>query len=140
MANLYFIDTNVVVYLLDKTAPQKQAKARQLLIDLIQDGRAVMSYQVIQEFCHVALHKMADRLTISDCQIFVETWLVPLVRVHSSEHLFVDGLSIKSQTGYQWYDSLMLAAALQAKCSVFYSEDLQHQGLVRGMKIVNPFV
>jgi predicted nucleic acid-binding protein len=38
-----------------------------------------------------------------------------------------------------WYDSLILAAAIEAGCSVVYSEDLQDGFAAGGVKVMNPF-
>jgi predicted nucleic acid-binding protein len=37
------------------------------------------------------------------------------------------------------YDALIVAAALLAKCSILYSEDMQHAQKVRSVTIRNPF-
>ena len=39
-----------------------------------------------------------------------------------------------------FYDSLLLAAALEASCTVFYSEDMHDGQTIGGMTIQNPFV
>ena len=46
---------------------------------------------------------------------------------------------IEDETGYSWWDSLMLASALRAECLLFVSEDLSHGREVSGMRIVSPF-
>jgi predicted nucleic acid-binding protein len=139
MSGNCFLDTNIFIYAHDQNNLAKRDKARRLIIDLQVNGRGVVSYQVMQEFAHVVLKKLRPPMQIEECEDIMLQAMSPMLRVQSSLELFQSALSIKSHTGYQWYDSLMLAAALQAKCSIFYSEDLQHQGLVRGMKIINPF-
>ena len=46
---------------------------------------------------------------------------------------------MQDETKYSWWDSLMLAAALQADCRLFVSEDLQDGRDLGGMRIANPF-
>lgn len=41
--------------------------------------------------------------------------------------------------GFSYYDSLIVAAALDAGCKTLYSEDLQHGQQVEGLTIVDPF-
>jgi predicted nucleic acid-binding protein len=41
--------------------------------------------------------------------------------------------------GFSWWDSLLVASALQAQCSHFFSEDMQHGREIFGMTILNPF-
>lgn len=42
--------------------------------------------------------------------------------------------------GYSYYDSLIIAAALQADCDTLYSEDLHNEHNIMGLTFVNPFV
>jgi predicted nucleic acid-binding protein len=49
-------------------------------------------------------------------------------------------IEISEQYRYSYYDSLILASALEAECSILYSEDFQHGQIIEGMKIINPFV
>ncbi|MDE0165468.1 MAG: hypothetical protein OXL36_10260, partial [Bryobacterales bacterium] len=39
-----------------------------------------------------------------------------------------------------FWDALVIRAALAARCSVLYSEDLQHGFRIDGLEITNPFV
>jgi predicted nucleic acid-binding protein len=47
--------------------------------------------------------------------------------------------SIESETGYHYFDCVLLASALRSGCSFFLSEDLQHGRHIGGLTIVNPF-
>lgn len=41
---------------------------------------------------------------------------------------------------YSYFNSLMLANALEQGCSILYSEDMQHGQVIKnGLRIVNPF-
>ena len=51
----YFIDTNIIVYMFDKDHPQKRETAIRIVKEALESGKGVISYQVIQEFCNVAL-------------------------------------------------------------------------------------
>jgi predicted nucleic acid-binding protein len=49
-------------------------------------------------------------------------------------------LRIAARIGYQIYDSLILAAALDAGCAVLYSEDMQDGQKIDSLTIRNPFL
>jgi predicted nucleic acid-binding protein len=49
------------------------------------------------------------------------------------------GLDIAQARGYHLYDSLMLAAALEASCTIFYSEDMHDGQAIESLTIRNPF-
>jgi predicted nucleic acid-binding protein len=42
-------------------------------------------------------------------------------------------------TGLAWYDSIIVASALEGKCKTLYSEDFQHGRQIEGLRIENPF-
>jgi predicted nucleic acid-binding protein len=49
-------------------------------------------------------------------------------------------IDISEKWKYSLYDSMIVAAALQADCAVLYSEDLQHGQQIESLAIVNPFL
>ena len=62
-----FIDTNILVYSLDKHDPQKQGRARKILKKAADDYSGVISTQVLQEFYVTATAKLGvDPLLAKD--------------------------------------------------------------------------
>jgi predicted nucleic acid-binding protein len=59
--------------------------------------------------------------------------------VFPSAELYDHALQLRAETGYSFYDSLIVAAALEAGCKTVYSEDLQHNRKLHGLEIKNPF-
>ncbi len=86
---------------------------------------------------NVALKRLA--IPARDAELFFHRFLVPLWRVQPSPDLCRLALSIHQETGWSWYDSLIVAAASTDGCPTLYSEDLQAGRTVRGVRIVNPF-
>jgi predicted nucleic acid-binding protein len=56
-----------------------------------------------------------------------------------SRGLYEQALNIQGRYGYGFYDSLIIAAALEAACSRLISEDFQDGQRIEGLRIVNPF-
>jgi predicted nucleic acid-binding protein len=139
MKDKYFLDTNIIVYTFDPSQPQKQKIARDLMKIALDKGAGSISYQVIQEFLNVSTRKFVSPLTYQDSQIFLSTVLEPLCEVYASIDLFHRALEISEQWKYSFYDSLIIAAALQNNCSILYSEDLKNGQIIHELKIVNPF-
>lgn len=65
--------------------------------------------------------------------------LVPLHRVPSSTALYRRGLALQSQWKLSFYDSLIVAAALEAGCKRLLSENLEHDRRIKTLRIENPF-
>ncbi len=140
MSVRFFLDTNVFVYAFDADATQKAAKADQLIRKALASQAGVISYQVIQEFFNVALRRFARPMSGSDAEYYLGTVFRPLLAVHSSIGLFSEALRIQKERRLSWYDSLIASAAIQARCDVLYTEDLQHGQSFGGLRIVNPFL
>lgn len=136
-----FLDTNIFVYAFLASDPLKQAKAVQLIEASLGSGQGCVSYQVLQEFANVARKKFAVRMAAADCRAFIDAAMQPMNRVASSTELIHSALDLQDELRYSFYDSLVIAAALQAGADTLYSEDLQHSQRVRGLlRIVNPFL
>jgi len=140
MNESYFLDTNVLVYTFDSRSPRKRDQAQKWVAQALERRQGVISYQVVQEFLSVALRKFANPLSAAEAILYLHRVLMPLCKVFPSEALFADALSVADDTGWSWYDSLIVSSAAAADCSVLLSEDLQSGRMVRGVRIQNPFV
>jgi predicted nucleic acid-binding protein len=135
-----FLDTNVFVYSFDHSQPRKRKKAESLIVEAIESEQCAISTQVIQEFLNVALGKFASRLSTGETTRFLDRVLWPLCRVHPTAGLYMGAVSIMEETGWTFYDSLIVSAAIASRCPVLLTEDLQAGRVVRGVEIRNPFV
>ena len=133
-----FLDTNVLVYAFDRESPEKQKRARGILAGS-GDGEWIISWQVIQEFTSVALHRFAEPMRTDELGHLLRILLWPACEVLPSEGLYRQALSLQVETQYRYYDCLILAAAIASGAKSLYSEDLQHGRSVGGVKIINPF-
>lgn len=134
-----FLDTNIFIYAGDEADPQKSRRSRKLIADVVNSGNGVSSYQVIQEFVNVVLRRFQKALLVEDVERFLATVFQPLVIIHSSFGLYTAALRIQSRYRLSWYDALIVAAAIEADCSVLYSEDLQHGQRFGSTTVKNPF-
>ena len=138
---MVFLDTNIFVYAFMASDERKRGRAVQLIEGALGAGTGRISYQVVQEFANVARQKFAQRMTTADCTAFIDAAMQPMNRVASSTELIHSALDLQDELRYSFYDSLVIAAALQAGAETLYSEDLQHSQSVRGLlRIVNPFL
>jgi predicted nucleic acid-binding protein len=139
MSARFFLDTNIFVYTFDNKAPAKAKKAEHLIRRAADTGEGIVSYQVVQEFFNVALRRFSQPMTIAEAEQYLITVFRPLLAVHSSPAIYLDALRLTAKHRLAWYDSLIVAAALESHCQTLYSEDLQHGREIEGMRIENPF-
>lgn len=134
-----FLDTNVLIYQLDTRDERKHRIAEDLIQQALTTEHTCISFQVVQESLNTVLRKAEVRLDIADARAWLETVLVPLVRVMPSPALYRRGLDVQERWKFGFYDSLIVAAALEAGCKRLLSEDLQHGQRIEGLRIENPF-
>jgi predicted nucleic acid-binding protein len=134
-----FIDSNVFVYLFDETDGFKRDAAERIVGSALQAHSASISYQVVQETLNVLTRKLATPMTTEGARSFMEEVLAPLWRVSPSPALYHRALDVQARYRYGFYDSLIVASALDAGCDRLYSEDLQDGQRIEGLTIENPF-
>ncbi|MQA00826.1 MAG: PIN domain-containing protein [Dehalococcoidia bacterium] len=134
-----FLDSNVLIYLWDATDLRKREIADHLVDEGLRGGRARISHQVVQETLNFLTTKARPPSSPADTRRFLELTLLPFWRIHPTPDMYRRGLEIRERYGYGFYDSLIVAAALEAGCDRLYSEDLQHGQRIEGLTIENPF-
>jgi predicted nucleic acid-binding protein len=140
MSDRYFLDTNIFVYSLDPVDPRKARIAEDLVTRGVGSRLGVISYQVVQEFMNVSLRQFQVTMTATELELYFFKVLLPMMTIPSSSGLFLEALRLKTTDQIAWYDSLIIAAALQGDCEVLYSEDMQHGRRFGDLVIQNPFL
>ena len=138
MNDRFFLDTNIFVYSFERGA--KAQRAAQLVRQGIATHKAIVSYQVVQEFFNVALRRFQHPMTAMEAEQYLSAVFRPLLSVHSSPALYAQALRLHAQHRLSWYDALIVAAAIEGQCGTLYSEDLHHGQRFGEMTIVNPFL
>jgi len=131
-----FLETNILVYSFDADSPAKQWKAKELL----SGSGWFVSWQVIQEFSSVALHRFKVPLQPQDLSDYVTLKLWPRCRILPSEVILTRAIAIHSRYGFRYYDSLAVASAIAGSASTLFSQDLQHGQSIDSLTIQNPFL
>lgn len=136
MKNKFFIDTNILVYTLDKFNRSKQKKARLLLKKLISQNSCVISTQVLEEFYVAATKKMNASPAVVKGII---TSFEKIEIVHITPEIIKDAIDINILHKISFWDALIIAAADTAKCAAVITDDLNSKQTIKGIKIINPF-
>jgi predicted nucleic acid-binding protein len=140
MSDRFFLDTNIIVYSFDQSSGRKAEVADRLLRLGLLTQTGAISYQVVQEFFNVARRRSPGPMRLEEAEHFLSTILGPLCVIHSSPALFHKALQILDRFRLQWYDALIVASALEAKCAILYSEDFQNGQRFDDLEIRNPFL
>lgn len=131
-----FVDTNVWIYSLTEQQDTNKTKMAQ---EVIQNNDVVISSQVINEACINLLRKF--KTLEEQIQQLVESFYVNYRVVELNQAMLITGCKLRRSYNFSFWDSLIVASALQAKCEILFSEDMQHNLLVNdSLRIVNPFL
>jgi predicted nucleic acid-binding protein len=131
-AKKIFFDTNTLLYLLSSDSK----KADWVSSNLQQSN--VISVQVLNEFISASLRKI--KISHAELDEFLDLFMSTFNVIKLDIETFKTGLMISRRYGYQHYDSMIIAAALEAGCERLYSEDMQHRQIInKKLQIVNPF-
>ena len=133
-----FIDSNVFVYLFDETDAIKRQSSENLVQQALENGTGCISYQVVQETINVITRKL--NATPEEARQLLDRVLIPLWQVNPTRAFYRRGLDLQARYQFSFYDSLIVAAALEAGCKTLYSEDLQHGQRIEQLTIDNPFM
>ena len=141
MTDRIFFDTNILVYLFDTSEKEKHAKARHLLSEQIGKSSLHISSQVINEFVNITTGKIKNPVSFEKQRNILKFLQVVFVISPLTIHTSLAAVDMKLRYSLSYWDSLVLASALENRCSVIYSEDMQHGQMIEGsLKIINPFI
>jgi predicted nucleic acid-binding protein len=133
MSGRSFFDTTLLIYSVSLEEPRAAIAER-----LLADG-GYISVQVLNEFAAVARRKLnMSWEEIGDALSALRALCEPPAPLSVKTH--EAALEIAARYGYQIYDALILAAALDADCDILYSEDMQDGQTIEGLTIRNPFL
>jgi predicted nucleic acid-binding protein len=129
-----FIDTNVLVYAHSTQNLQFQASAQNLL----KSENLVISTQVLNELIN-AFRKKFNKDWKSISKIITETTQYYTLCLIDKETVNF-AITISAKYGYSYFDSLIIASALESNCKILYSEDLGNTQIIeKTLTIINPF-
>jgi predicted nucleic acid-binding protein len=136
------IDTNVLVYALDRNEPIKRQKARDLLRQLhFSQTLAVIPWQVAGEFLRW-LRFCQQKGQISE--VLVELYLrhfIAFFPLRFPNRAALDrAIDLFSRFSLSHWDSMLLGACAESGVTKLYTEDMGSPRVIDTIQLVNPFI
>lgn len=135
------LDSNILAYFLAVrrlTDDGAKVVRTQAVIDRLGDrGELIAPVQALGDLT-VVLRRSGR--TMSDAKEQVEALAASFITAPSTEATFRSALQLASDHALQFWDSLIIAASLEAGCTLLLSEDMQDGFAVRGLTVVNPLL
>jgi predicted nucleic acid-binding protein len=130
------LDSNVLVYAVDRQAGRKHELARELV------GRAaladcVLTLQALCEFFVVATRK--GKATPSAAAAFVDDFEEVFPVVTADAHALAEAMAAHEEHRIGFWDAMLWATARRAGCGILVTEDLQDGRQLGGVRFRNPF-
>ena len=138
MSDRVFLDTNILLYAYDVDAGNKHRVARDLVRGLWNENTGVLSTQVLQEFYVNVTAKIPTPLSPARARSVLRNYLAWHVETNSAESVLMAS-EVQEQNRLSFWDALIIVAASNAGASVLYSEDLNHDQMIEGVRVCNPF-
>lgn len=139
MNDKIFVDTNILVYCFDDADPAKKKKAIQIIDELWETSKGVLSLQVLKEFFVTVTEKLATKMDFRDAKAAVMDLLCWNIFYETRSSL-EKTLEIIQRHHLSLWDANIISAAILSDSATVYSEDLQHNQTIEGVRIVNPFL
>ena len=128
-----FIDTNIFLYAFSDKDLAKQLIAKEIVLQ---------SFKISTQFINESCSNFIKKLSFDENMIkaFIDSAYDRYEIINFSKTVFLTGAMTRSKYKYSYYDSLIIATALESKCNILYSEDMHHGQIIENnLKIINPF-
>lgn len=135
----WFFDTNILVYIFDAKAPDKQAAARRLWERACREAVPVLSTQVLQEFLVTVTKAVKQGLPMAAAREAVLEFADIAEVVPATVPLIAAASRRVEASGFSFWDALIVESAIDCGASTLWTEDLQDGQTFGKLVVVNPF-
>ncbi len=128
------LDSNILIYAFANSDDFRKDIAKEIIAKC-----NIISLQAINETSFVLLRKFNFPLEKLDqvIQFLKEKFIITSLTTNTLDRTIL----LQNKYKFSFWDSMMIAAALDNHCSVIYSEDLAHDQLIENrLRIINPFI
>ena len=134
MSDKIFLDTNIFVY----TQSSVETRKRNISTEIIENYDCQTSTQVLSEVSNVLTKKL--NMPIHEVKQIISAINANCTISIVDYDTVQKALDLKERYAYSYYDSLILAAAIESDCSKIFSEDMSNKQIIENtLEIVNPF-
>ncbi len=130
------LDTNILVYAVDRDAGGRHARAA-AVVDEAVDLDCVLTLQALSEFFAVVTRK--GKMPVGDAAAQVEDWQMLFPTVAAKPTALKHAIAAVTEQSLSFWDAMLWATAREAGVTVLLSEDFQHGRELGGVRFRNPF-
>lgn len=139
MSDRVFVDTNVLVYAYDRSEPDKQRRALDVLDRLAVTGAGVISTQVLAEFFVAVTRRIAAPLGVDEAGERVRNYLQSWTVLDLTGMIVLEATRGVRDHQFNFWDAQIWATARLNQIAMIFSEDFNVGAVTEGVRFVNPF-
>jgi len=133
-----FVDTNILIYAHDLDAGEKRAQATVLIRGLWEEGRGIISTQVLQELYVNVTAKIPKPISPAAARDLLRVYGAWQVEINDVETVIL-ATEIQERNRISFWDAMIVAAACRGGAVTLLSEDLNDGQVIEGVRVTNPF-
>ena len=133
------IDSNIWAYAFMEGDDRRSVVAKSLIESYKRSrNKIIISTQIVNEVCNVMLKK--GGVNSSDVNGYIDYFYTESSVVLIQENTMRLAVQLRFDQSLSFWDSLIVAIALENNCDTLYSEDMHHGLEIKQLRIVNPFL
>lgn len=132
----FSVDTNLLIYSIDKDAGPRHEQARDLM-DSLADADCVLTLQALAEFFHAATRK--DKMPAAEAAALVDDWMELFPVAVADGRTLRQVIALRNEHGFGFWDAMLVEAARSAGVTRLLTEDMQDGRRVGALRLENPF-
>ncbi|MCJ7625913.1 MAG: PIN domain-containing protein [Anaerolineaceae bacterium] len=133
-----FIDTNILVYAHDSSAGVKHIRAKEIIRGLWENRFGCLSIQVLQEFYVTVTQKVTIPMELSLAMDIISDMSHWNIHAPCAGDVLA-AIDLQQRYCISFWDAMITQSAVQMRCGVIWSQDLQSGQMYHGVRVVNPF-
>lgn len=131
------LDTNILIYAIDRDAGERHHKAMTLIQDMAYRD-CVLALQTLSEFFAAVTRK--GKLSLTDARAYIQDWQLIFPTVLPTRTTLTRAITAVEQHNLSFWDAMLWATAKQAGVTLLLSEDFQHDRELGGVRFQNPLL
>jgi len=135
-AERFTLDTNVLVYSIDRDAGARHERAASLVDEAVELD-CVLTLQSLGEFFSAVTRK--GKMPVRDAADQVRDWQVLFPTIAAKANTLSQAIAAVTDHSLSFWDAMLWATAREAGVKVLLSEDFQHGRDLGGVRFRNPF-
>ncbi len=132
----FSVDTNILIYSVDKDAGPRHDQAR-LLMDALAETDCLLTLQALSEFFHAVTRKA--KMPADEARALVQDWMDLFPVAAADGRTLRSAISLKQQHGFALWDAMLVEAARRAGVTRLLTDDVQDGRKIGALRLENPF-